>query len=99
MLYSPHRKAPSLESFIAWLETKPEDETYTWSLCDRCACGQYARALGIWKIWDEFIHLYSRDRTGIWHKLNMLAFPKHDGADTFGRLLRRARAAAMETVA
>jgi hypothetical protein len=38
---------PSLEDFLAWLETKPSDEKYWWPDASICACGQYAASIGI----------------------------------------------------
>lgn len=38
---------PSLEDFVAWLETKPCEEKYDWSIASVCACGQYAASIGV----------------------------------------------------
>ena len=47
MLYNPKwSTTPSLDGFIAWLETKDPSETYNWGNCNECAAGQYAKAIG-----------------------------------------------------
>jgi hypothetical protein len=48
MLFNPTwAKTPSLEGFIAWLETKDPEERYDWLSFSTCACGQYMRSLGL----------------------------------------------------
>src|SRR5580700_9747733 len=48
MLYDPKwNKQPSLEGFIAWLETKGKTEIYYWGKTENCACAQYAATLGL----------------------------------------------------
>ena len=78
MLYNPHHRVPSLDSFAAWLETKDPDEEYRWIDSRNCACAQYAKE-------REAFEPSGRGMDGIlnispWHELNMLA--QHCG--TFG---------------
>jgi hypothetical protein len=71
---------PSLQGFIAWLETKDPAEKYNWSRADQCACGQYARHLGVrWNPW----------RGNIWGRLNSIAYLVQPR--TFGNLLKYAK--------
>jgi hypothetical protein len=83
-------KEPSLEGFVAWLETRPADGKYNWSDPDRCACAQYAMAIGQFAGWR---HNRGWNRYE-WVKLNTVAkgaryhlFDQH----TFGKCLKRAR--------
>lgn len=72
---------PSLDDFIAWLETKPRGETYKWFSSSDCACGQYGESLGVrWFEWCD---------QPPWETLNSLAYVK---PHTFGGLLTRALA-------
>jgi hypothetical protein len=75
---------PSLEDFIAWLETKPHDEEYVWVVPSVCPCGQYAKSLNLdwWEIWIG-------RNISLWDELNTLASHK---PRTFGALLTRALA-------
>lgn len=78
-------------SFMAWLETKPADEVYIFMDSENCACGQYARAIGVERWMD-------RHRTGsFWFTANSLAGAFGDPKEwvekhTFGQLLERCRA-------
>lgn len=93
MLFDAKRQRyPTLYKFIAWLRTKPADETYDWYNCEECACGQFFGGAG-WgeKHGDVFV------REGV--SLNSLAcgpFVPTDGykikreLHTFGQLLARA---------
>ena len=40
------RSPSSLETFVAWLRTKPAGEEYDWPSWSDCACTQYALAMG-----------------------------------------------------
>lgn len=57
MLYNPNWNTPapktkkkldiwSMESLIAWLETKPADQVYNYGLPNKCLLGQYFTAVG-----------------------------------------------------
>ena len=82
---------PTLPGFVAWLERKDPTERYHWPTAEICACGQYAKEIGV-KSWlgsDEG-----------WSKLNRLArgaktindYETVDGSGwTFGQLLDRCR--------
>ncbi len=73
---------PSIEDFIAWLETKPVNEEYDWGDDQVCPCGQYAESIGL-KHWPSQM---SQSVPGPWYILNELAFgmPR-----TYGGLLNR----------
>ena len=89
MLYNPKweiKTQPSLEGFIAWLETKNPDETYHWPRGTECAVGQYATSIG--KI-EEFLIR----KNECWRRLNRIAMPEEFHDDTFGCCLARAHAA------
>lgn len=45
MLYNPQWDY-SLDSFIAWLETKPRGESYQYDSFTKCAVAQYNAAIG-----------------------------------------------------
>ena len=47
MLYDPKWDVFTIESFAAWLETKPENESYNFTEADNCAAAQYLKAKGI----------------------------------------------------
>jgi hypothetical protein len=85
---------PSLEDFIAWLESKDPNESYNWIHASTCACGQYATSIGIVD-WLTF-------ENGPFSLLNSLAKPPPtpdvDYVDTFGNLLSRALKQQMEAV-
>lgn len=52
MLFDPKWNKPSLDSLIAWLETKNATETYYFSNCrGMCMFGQYMTSIGI--SWDS----------------------------------------------
>lgn len=71
----------TLEDFIAWLETKPPNEYYTYPDPAICPCRQYLDSLGV------------KGLTGI-RRLDDLALGNGSGRDwTFGKLLSRARVA------
>jgi hypothetical protein len=75
---------PSLDGFIAWLETKDPQECYHFPDCKACACGQYSASLG--EFWLR------RTEGGVvsfvYHGLNELARAE---PWTFGALLKRAK--------
>ena len=77
---------PSLEDFIAWLETKPKDEEYDWGDSRICPCGQYARSIGL-DDWPSEMNARNRAEACTWYQFNELAYqyPR-----TFGDLLARA---------
>lgn len=56
----PIKTEPSLEGFIAWLETKPPEEEYNWRNDKECAVGQYAQSLGLCYLYISYL-----DRGGI----------------------------------
>jgi hypothetical protein len=39
--------SPTLDSLIAWLETKDPAETYNWWDADKCLYGQFGKACGL----------------------------------------------------
>jgi hypothetical protein len=88
-LESERKAEPTLPGFIAWLESKDPNEKYNWPNSEKCACGQYARSLGVedWRSDDK------------WSKFNMLARGKPVFCDsereewTFGKCLDRAKKA------
>jgi hypothetical protein len=90
MLYDPKwSKAPSLDGFIAWLETKDPNERYDYWNCLTCACGQYASSFSIanpdW-IWEW------KDRH-LTTELNMIGRGSGNYEEwTFGAALARALA-------
>jgi hypothetical protein len=77
---------PSLDGFIAWLETKNPKETYNWHNCDNCAVGQYLNdTIGVTR------HNNRAKWKEIWpHVLNQIAYSA--GPRTFGSLLEMAKA-------
>jgi hypothetical protein len=80
--------APALSwnDFIAWLETKPADEVYSWSAPHCCPAGQYSAARsGNWA--DR---TYRDGEYAIFVRISDLAYayPR-----TFGVLLARAKEA------
>jgi len=84
VLFKPSWEIRSLEGWIAWLETKPADETYNWHDCrGECAYGQYMAAHGIpWAIASAYSDFRS--------KAYNIAHPR---PWTFGAALERARKA------
>lgn len=83
---------PSIEDFIAWLETKDPTEQYVWLDTSICACGQYAASIGV-EGWSK----KASNGDVLWNELNNLAAPwygrhvSREGNSTFGVLLDRAR--------
>jgi hypothetical protein len=69
---------PSLEDFIAWLETKLRNEKYNWHDNRVCPCGQYAASIGE-KDWTN-------NMNNMWRTLNSLAYSQ---PRTYGGLLAR----------
>jgi len=91
MLYNPKWEAktePSLEGFIAWLETKDPNEEYDWSSYNHCAAGCYAMSVGITK------EKLFQTNNEIIRRLSLLARPPNfdydNRRDTFGACLSRA---------
>jgi hypothetical protein len=97
MLYNPSWKTPktddvhSLDSLIAWLETKDPDQSYDYFSGVTCLCAQYYRAKGYWFVLA--FNIYFSHGLG-----NATLLPR--GFDfiasvqphTFGSALKRARA-------
>jgi hypothetical protein len=75
---------PSLQGFIAWLETQDPEQQYQWSCSGECACAQYARHLGV-KSWGDVWNPYRI----IWSELNSIAYLVQPR--TFGNLLKYAK--------
>lgn len=77
------------DQFLTFCRSKPADETYSfWSL-DRCACAQFAEALG-WPGYNDANKSQRELRAAIGQKWNLLAFPE---PRTFGALADRLEAA------
>lgn len=105
MLYNPHTKVPSLESFTAWLEAQDPDATYDWGYVRECACGAYARSRGCFREWRKAwkaINNYFYDDDAppltedqrVWSSLNNVAkMPTEDkwGERRYGDLLKMVR--------
>ncbi len=97
MLYDPKWAKPSMESFIAWLATKPPRARYDFNNCQgECLLGQYMAAMGI--EWGKTPDQVS----GSWAGTNYIATGKaifgRDGFHilgdkpwTFGSALKRAK--------
>lgn len=48
MLFDPKWNKPSLDSLIAWLETKNPTESYNFQDCNgKCLIGQYMASIGV----------------------------------------------------
>ena len=58
---------PSLPGFIDWLRSKDPKEHYNWPDSGRCACGQYARHLGVAN-WNSGGRHHQ-----VWDRLNQIA--------------------------
>ena len=89
MLFNPTwAKTPSLEGFIAWLETKDPEERYDWLSFNTCACGQYLRSLDL-----EIPTKYpDAGYAGVADRLSAIARCNGiSGSWTFGNALRSAR--------
>ena len=77
-----------LPGFVQWLERKDPNERYEWPRSEICACGQYAKEIGV----NDWVN-----KPG-WTELNLLAHgdsclgESRPDAWTFGKLLDRARA-------
>jgi hypothetical protein len=91
-LKSERAKQPTLPGFVAWLERKDPNEHYRWPNSEICACGQYAKTLGM-KTWQG-----SGSNSSTWTQLNSLArgdTPPFEEAEpsewTFGQCLDRAK--------
>jgi hypothetical protein len=78
---------PSLDDFIAWLETKPPGEGYNWVQPRECACAQYAASIGL--PWFEWVsHAWNtQGPVGFWERMNLL---ERERPWTFGALLEKA---------
>jgi hypothetical protein len=77
---------PSLEGFIAWLETKDPNEEYDYHNSEACACGQYAASIHT-EMW-----LFDTAEFVLWDRLNGLACSRDaQGNWTFGHTLKVAR--------
>jgi hypothetical protein len=87
MLYDPKwSKAPSLDGFIAWLETKNPNKRYDWdNRAGNCAVGQYLRYCGI--AWDSRPPMMYMDLACPGMTSFVLGNPR-----TFGAVLKRIRA-------
>lgn len=92
MLYDPKWEMPdrvydrvSLRAFIAWLETKPANESYVYIVSSECALGQFMKAQG-YSGEDCCIDLAPEESD--W--LNEIVQTR---PQTFGGCLERARAA------
>ncbi len=77
---------PTLPGFVEWLSRKDPNERYEWPRAEICACGQYAKSIGV----DGWIA--RGDDT--WPKLNLIAKGNasfDDSEWTFGKCLDRAK--------
>lgn len=93
----------ALEKFLAFVESKPAEEEYDYLDCDACAIGQYIRTLGghAEEVGDDgmFFVLDGEHYCAIGlddgpiASLNELVNDPHPGAETFGALAERVRAA------
>lgn len=100
MLYDPKWEVEvkadplTLESLIAWLETKPTDEAYDYHNCHgRCLYGQYMASHGIkWKESGASIPGLAPKARDRFCELVYCAVADQ-GPWTFGAALERARAA------
>lgn len=87
----------SLEGLIAWLETKPADETYQVADSESCLMGQYTVAMGGFRNLrgDEPAYIVgaaSMPTTDATHPLSKVAWAfGPSGGTTFGAALARAR--------
>lgn len=86
---------PSLKGFIGWLERQPAERRYNWRDPRKCACGQYAAALGIRGDWLTSCGDPYDPHNDTWRLLNHIAFGRghlfHRQDWTFGEALKRAR--------
>lgn len=85
---TPVKQNPSLEGFVAWLETKDPNEAYNYLAPHVCACGQYSLFLG--EFWIPS-NAGPKQIDRVYRDLNVLSA---GGPWTFGALLARARRAA-----
>ena len=85
MFTQDYSNGPSIVGFKEFVSKKDANEHYAWMNPSICACGQYAKSMGI-KDW-----MYSDGHVKTWIKLNQLARGKKiDQADwTFGALAER----------
>ena len=93
MLYNPKwSTTPSLDGFIAWLREQDPDEEYSYMNCERCACGQYTRSIGM-QDWHIHAQRGSEEMQDLLTTLNELASSAlNTRPTTFGALLSRALA-------
>lgn len=76
---------PTLQGFKDFVNSKNPDERYDWSHCGKCACGQYAKSLGIDNWIDPFLPEHD-----LWSNLNIKAAGTAGSyAWTFGDLAKR----------
>ncbi len=91
MLYDPKWEVKpnplSIEALIAWLETKPADEEYTFLFPDRCLLGQY---LGM-ELSMKATAASIEDPHSQLGRLYTIASGGASGRHTFGAALKRAR--------
>jgi hypothetical protein len=102
MLYDPkweiELKADpfALENLIAWLETKPREETYSWDDGSECMLGQWLKTIDPTvecKFDTGNLYLYKVHGASVnLEKFEKIAKLEYDW-DTFGAALERARAA------
>lgn len=90
MLYDKKWDVASLESFIAWLETKDPDEGYAWAGCTPCLMEQYGAAKGV----NVFEPTIGNDlSTNIYHLVSINNGAIALRANNFGEALALARKA------
>ena len=79
----------TLSAFAEFCESKPADESYYYDDVTRCACGQYASAIGEPRFFYKAIG-FNTPQDPFWDKADRLAcyFPR-----TFGALATRLRSA------
>lgn len=89
MLYSPkweQLKSETMRHFLRWVEEQPADQRYPWLENEHCACGQYARSIGVrgWSV---------SKLPPFWSDANYIARGRglDDAEWTFGRLATRLR--------
>jgi hypothetical protein len=93
MLHNPNWQKPkvnTLESLIAWLETKPPEQRYTYTNGWTCMVAQYYKAKGYWFVTvgpTRFGHGLNRNEE-LPFGFNAVAAR---GEPTFGAALERAR--------
>ena len=90
---TPLKDLPLKDQAIKWLETQDPNESYNWNDGTECACAKFAKSIGRYYEWRDFIdccYIPHSESAAEWKELNIIAGGYQILRDrTFGKMLER----------